>query len=272
MPTDPPLERPRLTLSASKLSLFLDCPRRYAFRHVEHRPPEFVSSALHFGKALHEALARFHLDPGVTEDELVACFERAMNEPAEAPIRFRPYESRASLLELALAMLRAYRAAPPIAAPTGVEVPFEVDLGPTPILRREGLRLCGRYDVLLAGHIVADWKTASRRPDPRDHRRTIQFTTYAWSYRAEHGVLPRIEVICLVKDPENPTVQTTWTERTEHDLVLFERTVMRIVEAIDAGRFPRAQSPRCAYCEYQGPCDAELAASRPRSGTHLRVL
>lgn len=50
---------PRI-LSASQLSCYLMCPRKYAFRYVERVEAEHRSAALCFGSAVHSALEWFH--------------------------------------------------------------------------------------------------------------------------------------------------------------------------------------------------------------------
>jgi ATP-dependent helicase/DNAse subunit B len=48
-------------LSYSQVSEFIRCPRRYHLRRRLGLEPDFVPSALVFGSAMHEALARLHM-------------------------------------------------------------------------------------------------------------------------------------------------------------------------------------------------------------------
>ena len=49
-------------LSYSQLALYLDCPLKYRFRYIDEIQAEGVSSALVFGKAIHQALAQYYTD------------------------------------------------------------------------------------------------------------------------------------------------------------------------------------------------------------------
>ena len=49
-----------LILSATALTTYLMCPRKYGFRYVERIPPEFQAGAFAFGRAVHSALEWFH--------------------------------------------------------------------------------------------------------------------------------------------------------------------------------------------------------------------
>src|SRR5262245_58323832 len=54
-----PLEIPATT-SASQLTSYTVCPRKYAFHYVYEREPEFTSTSLVLGSAVHSAVGWWH--------------------------------------------------------------------------------------------------------------------------------------------------------------------------------------------------------------------
>ena len=54
-------EREKRPLSASQISLWLSCGRKYAFRYVHRLESEHRPAALSFGRAVHSALETLHL-------------------------------------------------------------------------------------------------------------------------------------------------------------------------------------------------------------------
>ena len=49
-----------ISLSASKITTYLQCPRRYRFRYVMKVVPAWKPAALALGSAVHGALETFH--------------------------------------------------------------------------------------------------------------------------------------------------------------------------------------------------------------------
>ncbi|MCC7537451.1 MAG: PD-(D/E)XK nuclease family protein, partial [Deltaproteobacteria bacterium] len=103
---------PGRTLSASQVSTWLSCHRKWAFRHRERLPREFRASALAFGSAVHSALDWFHterLDGAQPTPERVARVFRAdWDAELDEPIRFKDGESADALSETGEALVRLY--------------------------------------------------------------------------------------------------------------------------------------------------------------------
>jgi hypothetical protein len=102
-------------LSHSAISTYQRCPLKYFFAYVIGAQPEFKSSSLIFGGAIHAAIEhhfRCLLEGDSTPplDELLASFDRAWSQDATMPIRYGKNESAESLRDLAERMLAAFQA------------------------------------------------------------------------------------------------------------------------------------------------------------------
>lgn len=244
-------------LSASQLSLYLMCPRKYAFRYLEGVLPEFRPAALSFGSAVHSALEWFHdarlqgRSPAVLD--VVGVFLADWDAEQELPLRFREGESADTLSPMGIGLVRLYVerfAAQEIAA---VEVPFELTLVEPETSDVLPHRLRGYYDLLWPGDVIVEIKTSARRFDAADLRRRLQLTAYAYAYRQLHGRDPSIVVVNLLKT-KKPAIDVQHTERIVGDDAWFVHMTMNIVRGIEAGAFPPNPSWSCTDCEYGKAC------------------
>ena len=101
-------------LSYSAVSTYQRCPLKYYFSYIAGLIPEFVSSSLVFGGAVHSALehhCRRVLEgaPLPSIDDLMAAYEQAWRSETRAPVRFGKKESEESLGDLSLRMLAEFQ-------------------------------------------------------------------------------------------------------------------------------------------------------------------
>lgn len=244
-------------LSASQLSCYLMCPRKYAFRYVERLEAEHRSSALCFGSAVHSALEWFHDERllGHAPDPLdvVSVFLADWDSEQERPIRFKEDETPDTLAALGMALIRLYLERFATQEVAAVEVPFEIDLVDPETGEVLIERLRGYYDLLWPGDVIVEMKTSARRFDAADLRRRLQLSAYADAYRQVHGRDPSIVVINLLKT-KRPAIDVQHTERVVEDDAWFVHMAMNIVRGIDAGAFPPNPSWSCTDCEYAQAC------------------
>lgn len=174
-----------LSLSVSQVLAYLSCPEQYKYRYVERaRAPASLAAAR--GRAVHRAVeanyrhklrAGQDLPPEEVEREAAAAFDaeaaRAVRAEGEDPAVFR---------EQAVALAALYRReVAPGVVPALVEARVEVPL--------EGAEctLVGFVDLVDAGGVIRDTKTASRAPAPGEASRSLQLTAYALAYRKLAG-------------------------------------------------------------------------------------
>lgn len=183
------IEELTATVSASRLSTWLQCRLKFHLRYVAgiSKPP---TAALHVGKTIHAVLQQWSLarwrGAPLDADAIGAVFETAWTHPEGPAVVWDGEEETVSKTN-ALAVIQTYLHETPIPLdekPEGVEVSVEIDLA------SHGLPvLVGVLDLVRAGGRIVDFKTTARTPDPEMVRHTteVQTTGYALLYREATG-------------------------------------------------------------------------------------
>jgi len=269
--------------SYSSLTMYEGCPRRYAFRYVEHLPGHVPPGRFAFGSAIHRAFEvyvrdriRAHAEGrrgpglGTLRDACDEALDGAGLEPSELA---RLHAAAGPVLDRFVA-----REATLGTMPVAVELGFGVDV---PLPADQGsIRFVGyldRVDRASDGStVICDYKTGRTRSQAEvDADR--QLTAYA--YAASRGALcdPASGVplspasrLSLYFTDDGTEVTTT---RTSAELVRFEHELVAMATAARDRRFDaRPESWRCRWCEYSGTCadamagERSAAQSQPRSG------
>jgi len=252
-------EQPRV-LTPSMIALFVDCPRRYAFRYVERVPSPIYPAAFAFGRALHAAAEDALGGPNESVERRV---ERAQSrfltvfreECTVNPVAFAAGDSAERSEQVGLHLVGLLVRTLPREEVVAVEVPFEVSLDRLLAHRRPTV-LRGRLDLRLADGAVGELKTTARGLQPRFLAESPQLRAYALALYLLHGTIPEIRVIELVKDQNTTSLRLLSFQFPKQALAEFLRQVRRMLTAIDEGNFPRRVSGRCHWCEYETPCKA----------------
>jgi len=166
--------------SASRIALYLQCPRRAAYQYLEglREPP---SASMARGTAAHggiEYLLRRQMGGSVATDEEIcdATRDAAAKAAAEVEWSTDDADERAHLTDRAIAYALGYaRQVAPTLRVVDVERPFRVSVS--------GTELVGRIDVV-AEDSLRDTKTAQRAPTPAwgDPRSRLQLGFYALAW------------------------------------------------------------------------------------------
>ena len=252
------IEELTATVSASRLSAWLQCRLKFHFRYVAGVPTA-PTAALHVGKSVHALLqqwnlARWRNTPLDAESVLEVFNQVWAAQMQEAAVPWKPEEESASKAN-ALAMVQTYLRETPIPLdekPEGVEVAVEMDLA------SHGLpTLVGVLDLVRAGGRIVDFKTTGRTPSPEQviHTTEVQTTAYAMLYREATGHSESgIELHHLVKLKTPKLVVTESAPATD-------RQINRLLHLMDAyvddmQRNDPVPSPglQCAACDYFGEC------------------
>jgi CRISPR/Cas system-associated exonuclease Cas4 (RecB family) len=257
---------PPRVLSASQLTTFLMCARKWAFRYVEEAPPEFRSSALAFGSAVHSALEWIHLEKleGRAPDPDVAAriFRADWTAETEGRLRWKEDEVADDLRDKGEALVRLYIEKYRDLSIRAAELPFEIDLVDPETGEVMEHRLRGYFDLLLPEDTLVEIKTSARRFDEENLRRRIQLSAYAYTYRRMYGRDPTITVVTLLKT-KKPAIEESTTPRTKEDDAFFVHLASEVARGIDAGAFPPNPGIFCRDCEHQTSCAAWRGAVRP---------
>jgi putative RecB family exonuclease len=244
------------TVSASRLSLFLQCRLKFYYRYVL-KLKKAKTPSLHVGNSVHAVLKSWNkarwLQRPLSLKQAHDAYQAAWADTTEGPVQWDPGEEDAektSGWRLVDTYLRESHV-PAEVKPDAVEVPVEADLA------HHGLpRLIGILDLVQQRQVI-DYKTASTTPNPEKvaHSTEIQTSSYSVLYRYNTGHKEAgVQLHHLVK-LKNPKVVITALPpmRDEQQTRLFH-----LMEAYVDGlqRQDPVPSPgmQCSSCEFFNEC------------------
>jgi putative RecB family exonuclease len=236
------------------------CPRKYSFQYVHGLEPEFRSTALLLGSALHSAIGWFFEErlTGRTPTIAEACTVLVADLLAGAALGDIRWKDKTpeSLEEDGRRFVALYLERFGTLEVVAVEQPFQVDLMHPETGEVVGRPIKGFFDLVLDRHKVVELKSSSRGWNEFDLKRHLQVGAYAFVWNALHGGPSQLEVHVIVKLKREPRVETYRIERGEPDTMWWFAAAAEIERAIAAGHFPPQPSPLCGECEYERACAA----------------
>ena len=183
----------RLSLSVSQIETFLNCPLNFYYKYVL-RVPDEPSPAAQYGQAVHAAIELINLS--LREDKPLS-LEEAETEVLEI-LDKAPHESKLlkeRMQQQALATVKSFYQQHYL---DSQDVPRDVELPFSAVLREEGLVIKGRIDAVFEtdkGVEIRDYKTStSVDTDEKAKRRASgsdQLTLYALVWQELYGELPK---------------------------------------------------------------------------------
>lgn len=244
-------------LSASQISTYLACPRKWRFRYelrleAEHRP-----AALSLGRAVHSAIEALHLakldGETIETTKLVRTFRADWQAELDSGLSFKSDESPGMLRWQGEHLVAEYARWLADRKVVAAEMPFEIDLVDPETGEVSGERLRGYFDVILEGDVIGEVKTAARRFDEGTLSRKLQFSAYAYAWRQLRERDPTVLVVSLLKQ-KKPEVTDAIAKRTRDDDAFFVQLALEVAGAIDARAFPANPSFMCGDCEFAKAC------------------
>ena len=253
------------TCTPSRLTAWLDCPRRYRFTYVDRPPPPKGPPWAHnsVGAAAHVALAAWWSLPeaGRTPDAA----GRLVREKW-SPLGFRDDDQAEEWRERAADMVTRYTAGlDPADEPLGVER--------TVALKTERLAASGRIDRLdRRGEelVVVDYKTGRHILTTDDARGSLALALYALAAaRTMRRPCHRVELHHL------PTGEVISWEHTDETLARHlgraEEIADEVAAAVASGEagerdeaFPTRPGQLCGWCDFRAHCpDGQAATPQP---------
>jgi len=245
----------RETVSASRLSLFLQCRLKFWFRYVAGlKKPK--TPALHLGGSVHQVLrawnmARWKGTPMSLKD-LYDVYQAAWGDQEEEPVSWD--EDEDDQKKVGWRLLETYFRESSIAAyarPEAVEVAVDADLS------RHGLpALIGVIDLVHQNRII-DFKTSSQTPNPGKvaHTNEVQTCSYALLYREATGKRESgIEFHSLVKLKNPKVVITALEPMSEQQQTRFFHLIEAYVAGLDRRDFVPSPGLQCVACEWFNEC------------------
>ena len=260
-PTQEPSEKDIITglqeqVSASRLSLFLQCRLKFFFRYVL-RLKKPKTPALHLGNSVHAVLkgwnkARWLLKP-LTLKEAYESYQQAWADETEGKVLWEPGEEdddKTTGWRLVDTYLRESHV-PATVKPEAVEVSVEVDLV------NHGLpRLIGVLDLVQQRQVI-DYKTSSTTPNPEKvaHSHEIQTTSYAILYRHNTGNKEQgIQLHHLVKLKNPKVVITRLPSMSQQQETRLYRQMEAYLEGLHRDDFIPSPGMHCSSCEFFNEC------------------
>ena len=252
-------------VSYSSISSYMACPLRYWFNYVAGLLPEFVSSSLVFGGAIHAAIES-HMQSVIEGqeppeiDELVDVYERAVKSDSDAPIRFGKGETVDSLRDLAVRMLSAFQASEVSKLDTRIVAIEETFRGP---VIPDCPDLLGRVDLITvddAAVRIRDFKTSRSTWNADKVRQAapqqLLYTELVQPLADAFGDRPiRVEWVVLTKTKQ-PKVERHELTPNPAQVNRTKAIVRRVWQAIAAGHFfPSPSAMNCSSCSYRTACD-----------------
>jgi len=264
----PGMPRRLWSCTPTRLTTWLDCPRRYRFTYLDRPVPPKGPPWAHtsMGAAVHSALADWwslpfpQRQPGRGVDLLR---RRWLTEG------FRDPEQSAAVRDRAVGWVEEYLLrVDPAVEPLGVERTVAT---PT-----ERLALSGRVDRIDpadgGGMVVIDYKTGRRAPDPDDVRGSLALALYAVAatrtlrrpcFRVELHHLPTGTVVGHDHTPSSLARKVAEAESIAQDAVRGDAAFA--AGDTGDGAFPPRPGRLCSWCDFRRHCPQGQAAAPERA-------
>jgi RecB family exonuclease len=253
------------TCTPSRLTTWLDCPRRYRFVYVDRPTPPKGAPWAHnsVGAAVHTALASWW---GLPVERRTPDAAADLVRQRWIPLGFRDDAQSEEWRERAAAMVARYvESIDPYDEPIGVER--------TVAMRTDRLAVSGRIDRLdRRGDelVVVDYKTGRHVLTTDDARGSLALAIYALA--AARTLRRDCVTVELHHLPTGDVVQWTHTpEALERHLARAEDIAQEAAAAqqsiVDGGAgddaFPPRPGPMCGWCDFSAHCPEGRAAREP---------
>ena len=231
-----------LSLSASAVETYLECPLKYRFKQIDKIPESASRPQLTFGNIIHKVLERFHGSEGdITEDQILQILDEEWKSG-----EFTYMQREEKLKEQAVEMLKRYvhntKQEPPDVLDTELKFSFDLD----------GIRIVGmidRIDNSSNGNKVVDYKTSKRSTPAKN---SVQLGIYSlYLQQTEDEILagiPETATLYFLRDEEQPEHNHTFTET---DLNSIREKITDVARGIRARRFEPCSGYHCDWCDYK---------------------
>jgi len=261
-----------LTISYSRIFTYLSCGLKYKFAYVEQRPPERISLALPFGKAIHRSIERYYRSlkaHGVIEplELLEELFEESLLldlDNSEVPVIFKKEAADTdSALAMGKLLLKTFHEGIDLGGMeiVDIEVPLSAPLF-TDTGQKTDFQLTGVIDLLLRNTatselVIVDNKTAKQSKSQSSVDDDNQMTSYSYLLATNKYIFPRAEVNCrfdVLLKTQNPALKHYHTVRTAEHRKRFAKLANAVLQGIDSQVFIPVKSWLCTDCQYTSAC------------------
>ena len=231
-----------LSLSASAVETYLECPLKYRFKQIDKIPESASRPQLTFGNIIHKVLERFHGSEGeITEDQILQILDEEWKSG-----EFTYMQREEKLKEQAVEMLKRYvdntKQEPPHVLDTELKFSFDLD----------GIRIVGmidRIDNSPNGNKVVDYKTSKRSTPAKNSVQLGIYSLYLQQTEDEKlAGIPETATLYFLRNEEQPEHSHTFTEK---DLDAIREKIADVARGIRAKRFEPCSEYHCDWCDYK---------------------
>lgn len=240
-----------LTLSPTKITTYLRCPRSYYYQYVEKATVP-KSPAMVVGSVVHEVIQLIHERDWTLadKDSAAAALEGLWADRCGETTDPEDPAANGSIGDACNTWLPWYLRWREGQIDIAVEEKWELPVPGTDLVMRGIVDRVYRTD---GETIISDVKTGKRAPSMQDLNTDLQLSLYSWAYREMSGQ-NREDAIEVVQIRSKQTLRSRRTDGYLQRVIAD--TVTPTATAIQAGLFPANPATKfgCGYCDYQMLC------------------
>lgn len=253
--------------SFSSMTTAQQCLLKWKYHYIDSAAPEFLSSSLLFGIAIHSAVQSAHQtrlngrQPGI--QTVMDAYEKSWKETAgNQDIRFGKNEDAAKLRDMAKSLFGQFMEQVEPGLDRILAIEEQVSLK----IPGMSVPVVGRLDLLTETEdhlIVVDHKTARNSFTDKVPVAAAQLALYAKAMKPVARQLRkpqkgRFVVFRKLKAPKIEVVDVPIRDTERSGAVAMVRSWWRLIEvASKASAFPKNPGPFCKACEYRIRCATE---------------
>lgn len=240
-------------LSVSQILIYLQCPRKYRFRYVDHLPPERRKIEMSFGSAVHATIAWWIEERIAGRSPAAELLHRTFRadwtaeQKVEVPLVGD--KDRGELLTLGVGLVETFVERFAGETFASAEERFEVELVDTRAHRVLAVPLVGYLDFTTKAY-VGEVKTSSRKVSWRNWE--LQLAAYSYVARE---VLERsgIRIVQLLKS-KTGGIEVENVPVGKRDERWVVEVGAEVYDSARRGAFHPSPSYQCRSCEYERAC------------------
>jgi len=234
-----------LYLSPFKISMFLECPRRYKFHYIDGLAEKFKKPKPHFtmGENVHRTLKEFYdsLPPQKRTKENLENLLREIWRQNRAGFRDREEEKKFGLLALSM-LNKFYQETDITKKPLLLEKSYKINLSKEIILQGK----IDRVDLEGDGLVIIDYKTG-KEPEDNDYLQLI-----IYSIIISQKINKQIKEASYWYLKNNCKVSINPTEKDLENGILEIKSLAEIIK--NEKKFKPNINKFCNWCEYLSIC------------------
>ncbi|MBF90045.1 MAG: hypothetical protein CMG75_10440 [Candidatus Marinimicrobia bacterium] len=232
----------RLSLSASSIETYIQCPLKYRFQQIDKIPPKPNNPTLIFGSIIHKVLENFHETKGeLSEQKMIDILNKEW-ESVEFEYSIRKKKFKEQAVEILKRYVEICSKDKPDVLATEYEFVFDID----------DVRIRGKIDRIdngTSGKKVVDYKTSKKSSSAKD---SIQLAIYC-IFLQEHDKgslkgIPESATLYFLRDKKQPKYSHSFTKP---ELVMIQNKIKEVAQNIRASYFEPITGVHCEWCDYK---------------------